>query len=1313
MNFLRFGIRSLDQIINNNGHDDPGGISILGNQSTSISIIGPDGTGKSILGLHLASHYLYDQRIFSPPPIVLYVSTDLSHVMAKERTWEPFALDYPGRRTVPFRDSESSDVVSEPQTKVALVQLRPLGYDISKGCGDNVDVAELEVPVGNARHGDATARTLSAFLNRDPEQCKALQAGFVDLAANTAGDDWGFINRVLAHLPPLDQNSPAHLIILDAVEGFETLVGDLDAYGQISTRRNRIAQLMRSAHDRCHLVFIAEEPSEERRLPEQFVTDVVLRLRKRNVGDYIRRTLEVEKARGLEHVRGMHPYVIRSGRGSSTGSVKNLDDPEILRPVPPKNGQDPCQSYFHVFSSLHHYSRGVMQKGGNARPKKPEKAYAAFGIHYLDSMLDGDVTKEVIFANGYETSGLPCASVTALIGDSLTQKTRLGLAFLSRSFAQYRGRLNSIVEAAQMNPAQLGEFLERLTIESKAIPAVTERILRRRGDLRGTEPGRWNAAAEILCETRANSLDGAAILLTTHDIDRDMLVNEFRARLLRGFRPSGLDDRFETVIAEYCRSRTICRRLEIHDLPSPIFLHIVQRAVREAQSIVLERQPISKDTDERFNRSHRIRIVIDDLSAVLATYTELRNDPLFLPALLFYLRREGVTSLIVDTHSGQPGEMQTDSIANEIRTLVDQRLYTWHVPFFGENRVAIAPIPPLKVATVRELKAPSPDAEYGEDLDVDPEFEMYTGFEERRPQPVPLEVHVYDETPAFRLYMEKENLFHQSLFAPNTNRERSTRDIIVSRTSRDYESLQDFCYLDNHVRLDHTLVFEVDEFWATRKNNALADLGPYLRETTTEDHTSSAAGDPFELFQPTRAAETMETTASFCRFRSFPQYFRQIPPPEGHVDRVPFCWDFGFLTCRNRAWDLAANGNEMVRGVWENLRKVNDPKRPGEGTGRRRDEKHQPIRWYRFLEACRLVARAEGARTATVVPAFDLSLLSPESFSCLVLEVWASEFSEPNVLSGIEERAWNGETLKIGLIELLDEPEMDRKRELWRSGVAVTFETQWLALFKTWLMLGETLDLSNLADPSSSFEFVKRDPSPLSVATRHWYKTASAENTFSPSDPTVITQLPGSYSVRGDWFLAVSRNSRSMRLAHRAIDILSSRRSNINRLRIGLGLPVRDIKPMDSLQPLETIKPNEMYDGPRTCVFKPGEKGERHTVSYADLIYVGADSAESPINWLWRSRLKGYDRHARVFHQWLCRMMIRLQQIKFMLGPAWIDGFKVIEELESNTGSGSPLFVRNASATLEEFVKRLRFLITDLKQASLWEQTPPRTEERQ
>ena len=303
-----------------------------------------------------------------------------------------------------------------------------------------------------------------------------------------------------------------------------------------------------------------------------------------------------------------------------------------------------------------------------------------------------------------------------------------------------------------------------------------------------------------------------------------------------------------------------------------------------------------------------------------------------------------------------------------------------------------------------------------------------------------------------------------------------------------------------------------------------------------------------------------------------------------------------------------------VNRCWGHLRKVSDSDDAREPNTDATGKRHDRVNWHDFLLACREVARFESARTGTVIPAFDLSLISPESFSCSVLET-ASEMSgriRLNLLREVRERNWGGHRHKIGLLEWLDEgPDFSNKYSAWKQGEKIKFQGHWLTLYKTWLMLGETLDLSSLVDPSNPFEFRHREPNVSAVATRQWYKTASATvNLYSASDPPVCTQLPGKYSVRGDWFLAVSKNSRSLRLAHRAIDILGSRRANITRLQMGVGLPVRDILPTDG---------NEPY---RTCLFKPGPDGEGRTVSYEDLLYIGGGPSSPHLRWVVAQQFK-------------------------------------------------------------------------------------------
>src|SRR4051812_16028362 len=102
-----------------------------------------------------------------------------------------------------------------------------------------------------------------------------------------------------------------HLLIVDAVEGLETLVGDIDSFGLERSRRSRVAQLLRSAEGRCHLLLVVEEGSNENQLDEEFVSDVVIRLGTSGDQRYSYRTISIVKARGQEHVRGEHRLLIR------------------------------------------------------------------------------------------------------------------------------------------------------------------------------------------------------------------------------------------------------------------------------------------------------------------------------------------------------------------------------------------------------------------------------------------------------------------------------------------------------------------------------------------------------------------------------------------------------------------------------------------------------------------------------------------------------------------------------------------------------------------------------------------------------------------------------------------------------------------------------------------------------------------------------------------------------------------------------------------------------------------------------------------
>ena len=182
--------------------------------TTSVCIIGPNGSGKSIFALHMASAYLADciqetsmtKRAPFRLPIILYISTDFTFTMANG-AWSKFALNQPFLRKDPFFSNDPMRKISKP-VRIPLKPCKP------------TDMAEM----------------LNQFEREDYERNRVV---FVDIASYTAGDDWGFLHRLLSLLPePERSEDPRHLVVIDAIEGFEAFAGEVNAFGEKSTRRS-------------------------------------------------------------------------------------------------------------------------------------------------------------------------------------------------------------------------------------------------------------------------------------------------------------------------------------------------------------------------------------------------------------------------------------------------------------------------------------------------------------------------------------------------------------------------------------------------------------------------------------------------------------------------------------------------------------------------------------------------------------------------------------------------------------------------------------------------------------------------------------------------------------------------------------------------------------------------------------------------------------------------------------------------------------------------------------------------------------------
>lgn len=1293
---LKFGIPGFDGLFNNshpevshqgrqilNPNFNDCGISIPKDGTASICIIGPDGVGKSVFAMHLASRYCAENQKDEIRPSVFYISTDLNHEIANEM-WKNFALNLPAEERDPF--SKESGVIDAKQIDLEPRTPNDVDQTIASHQSDNVI--------------------------------------FVDLASNTAGDDWGFLHRFISILKP-NETGAKHLIIIDAVEGFETYVGETDGFGEQTSRRARIAQIMRLVKGKSHVLIVVEESKSHERLPEEFVTDVVIRLSKTDSKGYLRRTLEIEKARGQYYARGLHQYTIRNGKGSTTGEQENADDPKFIK----ERGivKDFAQSYVFVPHSLHYFNRTIMVREGKGKPTAPKNQFNAFGIEYLDNMLGGE-GEETNRIGGFDSRGLPAGTITALIGDTLTQKSRLGRAFLSQAFnsvidiyqemktvdsvkanadkilerikdildleGSYDDKFNKkcLLYVKNLNLLGLIDQFENyakklvnnqktadqdnllaskiylLNVLKKEIKKLSPKVQAKNSSQLNKEKKEIRSIKRLWLLQRLWLLrrwitendNGVALMITTNDINHTHLVERF----LDWLKPKyGNDNVLKSRLKKYMLAHTICRRIEIHDISSSIMLNIFSKSIYEAQKKLLGIH--HDDNAFTFDRLGRIRMVIDDFSAFRNVYSDITDDNFLLPSIKFILGRSSVSTLIIDTQTGKPDVTVAERFASESRQMADNSLYTWRVPFYGENRVAITAIPPLSAdnaGIVRELKW-EPHLE-GNALSVDPHFEMYLGLEEGKTQPIPVEIRLFADIQYFDSYLDDENLLLSEIFTPNrlVQNEQNNK-IIIKFPNTKYDILRNMSYLQRDTRLDHTVVTGVDEFWGTklpdrRRSGSFCPQWRYLDSITTKKNGEiNKDTDPYSLFQK-GCPETKQTETVKKRRHFFDDELGYelnnigSNDEKSTIERVPYSWDFGFILCKKDAWLRAADKKVNLKGkptlsvgeIWNELIKIpNEDKIPNEESSLKKDKFE--ITWRIFLDACQNVSEAESDRLGKRIPAFDSSLVTPETFSCLFLEIWASEIYQ-----------------KLKAENKSDEAKMfsanisNRTWSMGKKDSLIKWVNEYpLELYKTWLLLIDVLNFSDLLQADfGNFEFKTRLASNSAIAVRLWYKTAChwVENN-ARSDSITAVRLPGNFSIRGDWFLSTAGGSRSIRLGERVLDIFCSRRANIVRLQQGLGLPTRHLENNEKL---------------RTGLVLNGKHGKPQNAEYEELKSIGAKPDDS-FFWLWRSNLNEYHRHSRVWHKWLNRVLHWWFDKKIRYESSWDPGFETYDLIMSDPNS--------------------------------------------
>lgn len=1255
---LQFGVDSFDELLAGPRAEPNRGL-VPSTTPTSVAISGPDGSGKSILALHLASTYWSNaDGDNSEKPICLYISTDLSFEQA-DQAWKAFGLNKPKSRLRKLRLAygervEGTGIRNEPELKLRLVQ--PTAK--CKEAKDAAHTAEMSL---TDLLGDVTK------LDRTPT------VYFLDLQKQSAGDDWQFLNRLLGILDRSD--GQPHLMVIDAVEGLEVLVGRRDAFGEMRTRRSRIAQLIRTAkrnRSQAHLVFIIEEARPNRRLPEQFVTDMVVRLRQKRDAEYLVRTIEIEKCRGHAHDRGEHQFVIRSGCGASTGVEAHVDEPEIIF-----DGK--ILAHLQVIKSLHAWN-AERRRQREAIPDSTSIAPGFYRLGFLDTLLGRHHR-----ASTASDRGVGRGSITLLLGDAGTFKSRLARHFL------LQGLRPLIPRAAN----------------AQQIEALSTYLKFTRGSPSGAQ---------------LKKSYGAAVLMTTAMLDKKLLIDKFSQRLSlaeeRDPQPDG--------------KLILVRRLGVRYSSSAEFVAAVRSYIRQARQILVDEfaddlnddikraivgsddqklhavhfeQPLDKDPKlaatvamHRAVISARIRLVIDDLSIFLAAHPNIAADPLFLQSLILLLKLEQVTALIVATQPGSPQSTDLDLNAQRLRQLDERKILTWNVPFFGEQRVAITAMSTgmsTKTSTIYELR-PRPrlsDRGYdSEALEVDSHFLMYSGLEEGNPRRIPLVVRLFSGYPesaaadeGARHYPAVVKEAMEQVFASD-----GPHDIVKFEPLHSYHTYASFATWLDDSRLDYSLVFQIDEFWSpNERGDQLMDLTRYWTQPLGNS-------DIYNVFKPHPDAgakafshlskDPASTLPAFIRITSSADHAEQMVKPTRQaffirnsvleaggakakqIDRIPYLWDFGFILASTDAWyearDLPLDVNaSVVRGylpgeartvgeVWERLCLQSD---------RFEDERipkdDNPVSWQDFFNACRVVSR----RTSTLP--FHVDMAVGESVLSLLFELWASIDARA---VGSAADPWFREAQKLALMDSGN-----------RVSARMLVETQCPSLY---LAMLEWLSVCGHFESHRRALRVRDGVDVNSVAAeRHWYSTASTAMERAGRQLSVL-RLPGVVSTRGDWHLAVAGGSRSELVAHRALDILSSRPLSLNRLAAGVGLPVRD------------ALSDRHIGSVLTALRRKDKRTDRlEGISYQELLEAAPDATPGKLAAFRRGWLRGYSGDSTFLQRWLARAF---EQKHLWSMPA-VASIEVRRELESALSDaqrgvkGSRFDPRTQESVNREFEKNL------------------------
>ena len=1111
---LSFGLACIDSLID----PDHLSYSVDDNKPVVACIVGPDGVGKSILGLSAASMYAAGNAQ-SKSTRVIYVSTDLNATQAKT-TWNNFGLGHPKERRTVLRSTIEDLLLHSSDIKKLNDR-----DEILEACCDLQWLSPFPMQANPVKQSDGPKSFAKIF---EPNDEGHAVVQFLDLAEFSAGDDWGLLNRIIGLLTCIPGNSrenkftktakPPHLLVIDAVEGLETMAGNLDAFGLRRSRRSRLAQLVRIARKaNCSILFVIEQKSPDLKLDEVFISDLVLRLSVSERDGYLQKSIEVEKARSVGHIRGSHELQIRDGKGG-IGAPSIPDDPVLKL-------KDKYLGYIQVWPSLH-------QKTKPHRAKNPNNPELDF---HNTNAIDKTPKRPTIKSTSELTEELPSWFSADLLNRWINHKQP--------------GKNEAHLDRIVVSIGEAGTLKSRLAFDFLAQP------------FRDRDRAKRSGAILITSENNSSK-------------DLEKAIGDSNAK-------------------NFVNTQILVRQIQPRFLSSSGFLYRIKFCIEQMK------KNLGLLHNENDGNPSDIRLVIDNWNTILETHPSISRDPQIMHRVFQLIREEKILAHIVSTQPGSPSNSSRTNRVNNIGQVEAIHLHTWPVDFFGDRRIAITSSVPGssdRRSAIYELVRDEGNPEFG--YKVSEDFDIYEDLESGKAKRIDLRVKLYGGFDNKRDISDNSSEDYSgevsALFGDLYPNSRNNRDVVSFESVDRYDAFKDYIQSMEFSKLDETLVFQVDEFWNSdnsyRASN-LANLSDYLNKPPKYAVNQNLMNR--DLFEPEiiptgdckiplhkdfgliladrdswYKAQDREIEYDWIEYKTNNRRIQYPAVPVGHIafdsipiHEIPIAFDlfqkedFASVASGNR------RGSVTVKDVWNAMCVKGDEM----GVMDLEDvEKQFSPSWPVFFKACSVVAKHCGKHP------YDIDTRTSESLNCQVLETWFSTILFQKTFESIPKVITDGKkanpktatrSASVKTRQVCESLFLFQQGRLDLTQLTADYEDE---LRYSLELISEHLPARLRKDDSTA-----TPPDENAVAFRTWFAPAVLSQKRGPS--LTPLRLPGRFSTRGDWHVGVARGSRSMLLAHSAIDKLTSEAMNRRRLRDGVGLPTRKSSSLDTVESALTV----------------------------------------------------------------------------------------------------------------------------------------------